>query len=383
MKQITITPDIQRLISNAVGPDVDSSKFAIFEAIALNTLPLPGKDGTLFEKARISQLTLQQMADSINSGKHLPLISNHDTDDTPKGRVFYAEVLMSDMGDPELRTLFYIDETEETIRAKLNAGSLDEVSVSFLASQILCSECGFDYRGEDATYSHLAERTCENGHTIGESGVHARLVGLSVFTELSLVSRGAADTPKIVGKSQSKLAAPLQQLAAKGFEVDKLYLSASRGENRVDMDKLVTDLSDAKAQVTVLTASDTAAKAQVTTLEASNADLTTRLEAAETALEEAKAASKQTELDAANTELTEAKAVLGDIFTRLATAAGEKEPTVPETIADIKLGIEKHQSKLTAILPTGGRSVDENQEQKPEVGAKFNAARMSGFKSNL
>ncbi len=383
MKQIPIDARIAKLISNAVGPDVDQSGFAVFEVISLNTLPLPGKDGTLFEKARVSQLTLQQMADSINAGNHLPLISNHDTDETPKGRVFYAEVLMGEMGEPELRCLFYIDSTEETIRTKLNAGSLDEVSVSFLASQILCSECGFDYRGEEATRDNLYDLVCNNGHQIGVDGVHVRLVGLAVFTELSLVSRGAANKPKIIGKSQSKLAAPLQQLAAKGIEVDGLYLSASRGENRVDIDKLVTDLTDSKAQVTVLTASETTLKTQVATLEASNADLTTRLEAAEAEAAEAKDASKATELEAAETELAAAKEVLGGIYTRLATAAGETDVTAPESIADLKAGIEKHQSKLTAILPTGGVTEGNQAKDKPETGAKFRAGSVSGFQSSL
>lgn len=150
----------------------------------------------------------------------------------------------------------------------------------------------------------------------------------------------------------------------------------------MDMDKLVTDLTDSKAQVTVLTASETALKGQVTQLEADKADLATRLETAEADLATAKEASKETELEAANTELAAAKEVLGDIYTRLATAAGETDVKVPESVADIKLGIEKHQSKLTAILPTGGVT-DSNKTDDQKVGAKFNASIAAGFQSKL
>lgn len=382
MKQITLDSRLTAMIKAAVGDDVDPSGFAVFETIALNTQPLPRKSGTIFEAATVSMLTLQQMADSINSGNHLPLISNHDIDETPKGRVFHAKVLTNELGNAELRALFYIDDTEQNLRAKLNAGSLDEVSVSFLASQILCSECQFDYRGEEADYSNLLDRTCDNGHVIGENGVHVRLVGLSVFTELSLVSRGAADNPKIVGKSQSKLAAPVQHLAAKGFEVNRLYLSASKGENNVDIKDLVADLTDSKAQVTVLTAASTDLKSSVDTLTTANTELTTKVSTLETELEAAKAESKETELEEANTQLGEAKEFLSDIFTKLAVAAGETNVEAPESIAELKTGIENRQSKLTASLPIGGVSND-GKALEGDAGSKFSSKNASGFKSQL
>ena len=378
MKRLTHTPELLQRIKNAVGEDVEPSGFAVFEAIAVNTHPLPGKDGTIFEKARLSSLTIRQMADSINGGNHLPLIANHDSEDTPKGRVFYAEPHTSELGEDELRVLFYVDQTEAKTAEKLDAGSLDEVSVSFLASQILCSECDFDYRGPEATFSHLYDRTCENGHEIGTDGVHARLVGVSVFTELSLVSRGAAKEAKIIGKSQSKLAAPLQQLAARGFEVDRLFLQASKGEEDVSLEAMMTQLSDTKADLKVslkdvetLTASNTQLEGRVT-------ELTGKVSTLETDLAAARADSKADQLATAETELSEAKATLGEMFTKLATANGETNVAVPETIADLKAGIEARQSALTAILPVGGVSSD---TQKPETGAKFKASMVSAFKA--
>lgn len=377
MKQINITPEILNRIKSAVGDDVDPTGFAVFESIALNTLPLPGKGGTIFERAIVSELTLAQMAESINGGNSLPVIWSHDNDDIPKGKVFYAETTLGESGESELRTLFYIDPTEEKIISKLNAASIDEVSVSFLASQILCSECGFDYRGEHSSDINLILRECDDGHKIGEKGVHARLTGLSVFTELSLVSRGAAKDPKIVGKSKSKLAAPLQQLAAKGMQVDKLYLAASRGESKVDIEKLVTQLSDSKAEAITLKAAKDASDLEVTTLKASNTELSEQVANLTAELETAKAESKATELEAATAELSEAKTILGNIFTKLATANGETEISVPESITELKAGIESRQSKLTAILPVGGVSTDTNK--KAETGSKFRADQKAAF----
>lgn len=67
MKRLQLTPELIAKIKTAVGEDVDPSGFAVFESISLNTLPLPGKQGTLFENATTSTLTLKQMADYINA----------------------------------------------------------------------------------------------------------------------------------------------------------------------------------------------------------------------------------------------------------------------------------------------------------------------------
>jgi hypothetical protein len=376
MKQIPMTPELEAKIKLAVGEDVDPSGFAVFESVSLNNLPLPGKDGQIFEKAVVSEMTLAQMRDSINGGNTLPLIWSHDPEQVPKGRVFSAELTKGKLGETELRNLWYIDGTETKLIEKVNAASIDEVSVSFLASQILCSECGYDYRQGDMV--SLATRTCDEGHEIGTDGVHVRLIGLSVFSELSLVSRGAAKDAKIVGKSESRLNPSLQQLAASGVNIDKLLLTASRGEWNVDLDTLVTNLSEVKADLKVEKATAERLTGEVTTLTAEKTELAAQVEALTTELTAAKDASKATELEEATAELTAAKTVLTDIFTRLATAAGEKNVSVPETIAELNAGIEDRQSKLTAILPVGGASQSDNAA---ETGSKFRAEQAAGFKT--
>lgn len=369
MKRLPLTPELIANIKAAVGSDVDvDDSFAVFESISLNTLPLPGKEGSVFERARVSLLTLKQMADNINGGNHLPLIHGHNLDGIPVGRVFKAGLEMTASGDAELRTLWYIDPTEAELATKVDAGSLDEVSVQFLASQILCSECDFDYRGEEATFQNLVERTCTNGHEVGTDGVHVRLVGLSVFTELSLVTRGAADKPKIVGKSQSKLAAPLQALAARGFEVNELFCAASKGEVQVDLTTVLARNEEIVTENVTL-------KASVTSLTAERDTVTTALEAATARIAELEEASDDTEAVA---ERDEAKTFLAETFRKLAIAAGETDPQVPETIAELKSGIETHQSTLTALLPVGGAGAH-TQTNEGKAGAKFNASTAKAF----
>jgi hypothetical protein len=378
MKQRELTPELIAQIQAAVGQDVDTTGFAVFEAIALNSMPLPGKRGALFEKARVSLLTLRLMADNINGGNHLPLMRDHRMDGNPLGRVFRSDLSMTPEGEAELRVLFFLDATETVTIAKLNAGVTDEVSVSFLAEKLLCSECGFDFRGSDASWSNVYERTCAEGHRIGEDGVHIRLVGLEDFTETSLVSRGAADKPKVVGKSQAKLAAASLALVARGFEVDELYLTASKGEVEVDLTAILARVEEKTTEVanlkTQLSAETTRADGLQTTLTAAEARVT-ELEAA--AAENTDAAT----LSAAQAEVTEARTVLADIYTRLATASGETDVKAPDTIADLKAGIETHQSKLTAILPVGGAAAS-TQSNEAKTGSKFNASSASAFVVN-
>lgn len=356
MKQLPMTPELSALIQGAVGQDVETGNLAVFEAIALNTKPLPGKAGSIFEGATVMPMTLRQMADSIDGGNHLPLISDHQLMGEPKGRVFHAELNYNQQsGDLELRVLFYLDPTEQVLITKLNAGTLDEVSVSFLPTEMLCSACGWDYFGPESSTDNIAARTCANGHSIGSNGVHAELVGLSKFIEVSLVARGAADNPKIVGKSASKLApASSMRLAAKGFEIDELVCRAGLGDDvvTIDTNKLIADLMASNTSVATLTveksnlgvelsaaqASLTAAQTQVAELTAQVAELT------------AAAGAPNNEAD-----YQVALSFLGELVTNLSVAAGDEAPAeLPKTVADLKAAIEARTTKLTAMLPVGG-----------------------------
>ncbi len=358
-----MTPELADLIHKSVGPDIDTTKLAVFEARALNTKPLPGKRGTLFEQAVVTPLTLSQMVDFVNTpGKHLPVISDHDLSGEPKGRFFHAGLHYED-GDfdsLEMRALFYLDETEATTIAKLNAASLDEVSVAFLSSAFLCSECGWDYfQFGDA--NAIDTRTCENGHTIGTDGVHADMVGLNQFIEISLVARGAADNPKIVGKSESKLAPEsAYRLAAKGFDTDALILRASLGkeeEFQMDTAKLMADYVASASSVATLSLEKTQLTSSVT-------DLTTRLSTADAEVVRlnAELATAKAAMPADHTavvaERDEAVTLLKEQVNALLVAAGKPKlegDAMPAKIAELKAKIVELTGGLTAILPTGGR----------------------------
>lgn len=373
-----MTPELSAQIKAAVGEDVDTENLAVFEAIALNTKPLPGKNGSIFEQATIMPITLNQMAISLNSGKHIPLISDHQLMGEPKGRVFAGGIEYAPDGGLELRVLFYLDPTEQTLIAKLNAGTLDEVSVQFLSSQFLCSACGWDYFGPEKSFENFNTRTCANGHTIGEDGTHAELVGLDTFLELSLVARGAADTPKIIGKSASKLApATKLRLAASGVEIDGLVCRGIAGESPVadpiDFTKLTSDLVTAQVGVATLTADKTALTAsladagtQVVSLTAEVADLTAKLTAAEAA------PTNEADYQIALT-------FLKDVFTKVATAAG-KTDEAPATVALLQAGILEMTSDLTAILPVGGvaAAAGSDSNDKPAIVASAFSTRKLG-----
>lgn len=374
-----MTPTLSAQIKAAVGEDVDTENLAVFEAIALNTKPLPGKNGTIFEQAMIMPVTLSQMASSLNSGKHLPLISDHQLMGEPKGRVFAGGLEYASDGGIELRVLFYLDPTEFNLIAKLNSGSLDEVSVQFLSSQFLCSECGWDYFAPGATSDNFYERTCGNGHTIGTDGVHAELVGLDTFLELSLVARGAADTPKIIGKSASKLAPATQlRLAASGVEIDGLICRGIQGEapvtTPIDFTKLTSDLVAAQVGVATLTAGQVTLTAERDALTASLTAANAELATTKTELEAAKAAPT----NEADYQL--ALTFLSDVFTKVAVAAGKTDPA-PATVAELQAGILEMTSDLTAILPVGGVSAgaaDVAANTKPAIVASAFSTRKLG-----
>jgi chromosome segregation ATPase len=174
------------------------------------------------------------------------------------------------------------------------------------------------------------------------------------------VARGAADKPKIVGKSASKLApATIERLAAQGFkDLDALIVRASLGEDdvNIDVNKLVADLSDVKAELKTSTASITALTARadaadaalvasqgvVAERDATIADLNTQLEAAN-------GASRADEAEAAITYLK-------DVLKGVRVASGKEVGELPATVADLTAAIDAETSKLTAILPVNGVS---------------------------
>ena len=381
MKELTKTPFITALLQKAVGEGVDVSTLHVYEVTATSTVALRGKDGTVFERAKISPNTIAQLARMVNNDA-IPLMMDHNMRGSPFGKFFYAESIPMDNGETELRGYIYIDSSEAKIKTKLDAASIDEVSIQFKQSKMLCSECGFDYMEAYANddYMPFIKLECDEGHKIGENGVHTMLVGVDEVMELSLVSRGAAKNSKIIPPSDAKLGQEAQRLAAAGVELDDIYCTASAsdpGEEEVNFDTFMTKLdaaneakqeavvalNAAEAQVTSLEADVTAKDEQITALTAERDDLQTQLDAANAADENAMTEEQTAALNA----------YIGKQYVALKALDGEADAKVLDDVALMVDFIGENEARLSALIPTNGVSLGAGSGESEEETAKREA----------
>lgn len=306
-KRVQITPKIEELIKANAGEDVNVNDLAVFETESVNTKPVL-KPGSLFDGATVTPNTLIQMAKFNDEGGYVPLHTLHQQgEELPVGRVFYSEVTQDFDGSSGLRSLFYLPLSETDLISKVDSGVINEVSVGLKTNQILCSECGWDYLGADATFMNLWDRTCANEHTIGTDGIHAVLSGMDRWMELSLVSKGAARGASIMGRAKQVLGQETyDKLAASGVVPETtLFFHTYAGSEAMDMKELIADLTSVKASAQI-------AEGKVTELTTSVAALTTerdelKAKAAEVAPVAAKLAETETALTASQTELEASK----------------------------------------------------------------------------
>lgn len=394
MKELIKTPFITALLAKAAGEDVDVNKLHVYEVRATSTVPFRGKSGTIFERGRISPHTIAQLAKAVNEDA-VPLMMDHDLNGTPYGKFFYAEAIPMDNGDTELRGYMYVDGSEEVILAKLEAASIDEVSIQFKSEHMFCSECDFDYfaaLAED-NFLPLMTHTCENDHEVGKNGTHVRLVGVDEVIELSLVSRGAAKNSKIMGASSAMLGESAQRLAASGVDLNDYMCTASinddEGVSEVDLKELTTKLtalmddkvelstklSTAEASATALTAERDAAVTRAEEAEAEVARLTAEAEAAAEAAE-----TDQPELT--EEQQTELKAYVDKQFVALKALDGETDATAPESMADTVIFITENATRLSSLIPVDGVTAAAGKgNDKSEAPSERQIASLSAFKS--
>lgn len=372
-KHLATTDYLKSLLTQAVGDEVDPDSVVIFEARTLNTLPL-SKGGTIFESAVHEESTLFEMATYLKAGNTVPLHTLHNQGgELPYGRVFYGDVHRDENGVLTLNTLFYVPKSKTDIVSDLDSGVIDEVSICTRYTNLHCNECGFNYIGSDI--EHLITRTCPNGHTIGEDGVHLRISGFDKMMELSLVSRGAASNTKIVGRSKTVLGKEtFDRLAADGYAPSLTTLFAGireagmpttekeapakdAGNDWLNASGLIDMLSDLKSdnkslkdQVASLTAERDALNAQVTELTA----------AADMDVEALKAAKETAEAD-----LKAATEYLQSQVKVLCTTTGM---SIPEdtSVASLMAVMDEARTTLTAMVPVGGVGVgaDASKEEK-------------------
>jgi len=373
-KRVPLTPKLQETIRSAIGdPELDASKFAIFEARMVSSEPLT--KGGIFNKARISASTIKEMETFLNQpGAAIPLHIMHDDRVLPVGRVFSAKAMNMPNGEVELRGQFLVPLDKSEIVADIENSIVDEVSVGLVTKGILCSECGFDYRGEDATIMNFIDAECGNGHKIGLDGVHTRLVGLDDFMELSLVGQGAANNPKILPRvKQSMSKEMVERLAASKIPAEACVLTASykmedssktftetnEGESDMDIKEILaqltastSELAEKKVELSQTTAKVEALNGEIVTLTASNKELTDKV----TALEAAKGDSTkdlEAKLLEVETQLKAATDMVAPHVKAALVASGVAEKDLPQDLlGQIKL-VEEKGLKLHQVIGSG------------------------------
>ena len=312
-KAIDATAEILAQIERVTGTAVTAEDIVVFEAAVMNTRPL-NKMGSIFHEGRASEDMLRQMAAALNSGEEsVPLHTLHSQGyELPIGKVFEGEVTKAADGEAELHAMFYVPKSEASMVEKINLGIIDEVSVGVKAKALLCSKCGFDYFGADATWENLYSQTCENDHTVGVDNTHVKLIGLDKWMELSLVSRGAASKPKILGRTKQIMSKETyDRIAADGLPPEAMMLfTASDEKKETPMDPEVKAQLDAfGTQLTQLTTLVAALAPKEPTAEELAALAAAEAEAAAEALKlsEQEAALK-TELETAKARIVELEA---------------------------------------------------------------------------
>lgn len=377
-KKIPLTDRLASLIAKSTDNSVDPTTVSIYETIAINSLPV-SKAGSLFDGAVMEPGTMQEMADYVNNAGAVPMHTLHNQGgELPVGRVFYAEPRTTVMGTSELRSLFYIPNSETAINDKLDSGVLDEVSIGFRAKAMICSKCNFDYMSQEATMDNIWSLTCSNDHTIGVDGTHTLLRGLDKWMELSLVSKGAAKDAKILARSKQLLGADVyNQLAASGKSplATTLFGTATK-ERTMDINLMIGQLSDAKADTQVKAA-------EIVALKASNTEQATKLTEAlsKITLLEAKTAAPDVVALQASADTNKALADKALAFVRLeadrlCVASGQAVLAAEATFEALTASIEANRLTLSASLPTGGRS----NSQETGSGTSVAAPTSSAFK---
>lgn len=395
-KKLEHTQELINSIRKTTGDDsIDVSTFAIFQARMLSTEAI--KQGGFFDGSVVSRSTLVEMSDYVNKeGTVVPLQTMHNKQMLPVGRLFNTQVNDLQNGHSELVGYFYIpqdDEMKISLVKDIESALIEEVSVGLLCKHALCSECGYDYFGEEAELINILLMTCENNHTIGKNGVHVRLVGMETFAELSLVGRGAAKDAKILSRARKNGAfdkGTVERLAASGIPMETHLLNATtkfdksnpEGGYNMTLETILAETSQklGKIEVELSQAKDTITNlnAKISTLEESEKEKNKKILSLEASQGE-----DVKELTASNekltAELTEAKNFIFEDVKAALVASGEKEDDVPEDLVAMLSLVREKGLKLHQLFGAGPKA----DATKTDVTADKSAnRRVSNFKIN-
>ena len=368
MKQIEKTQRIRDLLTASAG-DVDIDALRVYEAIAFNTLPIR-KEHYLYKGARADRAFLLEMAAELKRESR-PVQIQHDKEPLPIGRVFHGEV--KDVGiESELRVLFFLDPTADEQATKIEAGTVDQVSVSILPKQLLNSKSGFDYFGPEATSENLWSGMDPDGNQLGKNGVYGQFRGLANFWEMSLVGQGGAQNARIVSRDKSHFGESYERLAATGMDPNSLVLNlTSTKEPNMDLSALVADLTSKTADLTKAQLDLASATSKVTTLEATVAEHVATIAELNTKLAEASAA----DVAGLTAGRDEAVAALSAVAKTVLTKVGKLDVEVPADVAALSALIEEHSAVLT--IKPNGISHDKPSDLSAAVPTRASAFRLS------
>lgn len=399
-KQVEMTDELLSKFRGKFGEEVNVDNFYMFECRALSTEAV--HQGTIYDGATVDTGILASMADKINnSDENIGIHIMHNDDDLNIGRAFSARMGIDENGTSALYATCAIlkdDESNKVIN-KIENNVLDEVSVQFLSEHAYCSECHWDYMGEDASFENWWDKTCANGHTIGVDGCHLELEGLANFSEISIVNRGAAKNPKILSQKKRSLfgEGELMSLAASGKSPEflvatfynKLENVMKENENVALSAEQVADMQAELAELKQKLDLSEKVKALETSLSEKEQILADKenevnsLNDAHKAEVDGLNEAHKAEVDELNAELSTVKEqneamlkFLQEEVKKVALAAGKKDVEVPSDLGGISAMLNENQQLLATLVPAGGRSQGMNFSEEDD---EFNSVKLKSY----
>lgn len=397
-KRVELTEDLKNKIRARCGNDIDFSSAAFYQARIVSTEPIT--QNSIYNKAQLARSTVFELEEFFNNDPQLNVTLQvmHDQRVLPAGRVVAVKAIDEPDGiNSALYGVFMVSNEHQEYINKLDNGIIDEVSISMLAKKLLCSECGFDLRDASpeeqmmAFFFHQCPK-CEV-ELGGKEGAHLNLVGVEEFTEVSLVTRGAARHAKILDSSkQLALAANNKEVKLKLGQLTKDLLPVNLNGKIINeedtmqneellakLQELSEDLASFKAsveakfeeiskkeEVPAEAEKDNEGSAPAEEVSSPEADkpAEANVEESNKELDEAKSA-----LAAAQAEVQEYRVALMEEVNKVLVAAGKSKLAEEATLSDIKEALKDSQLTLAANIPVGG--VAQAVKQNPEAKAGF------------
>ena len=395
-KQIDMNEELLSKFKMKFGEETNPSDFYIFECRALSNEGV--HQGTIYDGAVTDTGILSAMVDKINNtDENIGIHVMHNDMDLNIGRAFSARLSIDENSSTAVYAtcaLLRDDETDKIIN-KIEKNVLDEVSVQFLPEHAYCSECHWDYMGEDASFENWWDKTCANGHTIGVDGCHLELSGLANFSEISIVNRGAAKNPKILSQKKRSLfnEGELMGLAASGKSPDYLVATFyNKMENKMkekndlslsaeEIEGMQAELADLKKKLDLgekvkelelsLSEKEEALKEKDASLASKDEEINAKEEAHKAEVEQLNA-----ELSTAKEEKDALLKFLQDEVKKVALAAGKKDVEVPSDLGGISAMLNENQQILATLVPAGGVSRSVNYSEEAE---KFDSVKLKSY----